>query len=1095
VPQADRPLVETIDLACAWFCRSHPSADHLLRKSAVQRFLPAHLDFSLMAVCARCGHENRAEARFCDSCGSPLEVVAPERRKLATMLFCDLSGSTAMGERVDAESVRELMFSYFHEMRGAIERHGGTVEKFIGDAVMAVFGVPTAHEDDALRAVRAAWEMQERLTALNEELERRFGSTIALRIGLSTGEVVAGEASARQALVTGDAVNVAARLEQAASPGEILIGDPTYRLVRDAVSVEPVSPLTLKGKSEPLPAYRLIHVEAAAPARTRRLDTPMVGRHNELALLRQALAEAAGGHPALVTVVGEPGVGKSRLASELMACAEGFQILSGRCLEYGEGITYWPIAEIVRQAAGIRDEHSREEARARIGSLLPDEGAAVVAQAIGVAEGEAGITEIAAAIAGLLESLAQDAPLLVLVDDIHWGEEALLELLASVPGQIAGARVLVLGLARPELVEERSWDATVRLQPLEESDSTTLVGQLLGEADLPEGLAARIAGAAAGNPLFVEELVGMLIDERLLERQNGRWAAASGLAEFTVPPTLRELLGARLDRMPAGERSALERGAIEGQVFHRGAVSALSATSEVALLPERLNALAEKEFVRPAPAEFVDDAAYRFRHILIRDAAYDALPKRTRADLHERYADWLEERAGGRVAEYDEILGFHLERAYRLLEELGPVSEDARRLASRGAEHLGSAAQRARARRDAGAAIGLLLRTAGLRPPRDATRLELLESAGHLLFDAGDLPGGMSIFEEAFAEARAADNRPLAARLEMFVAWGRLLLDPGHGVAPILALGERLEPALREAGDDLSLARLHDMRAYCFDLLRQSAEVEREAEIAIGYARRAGNRWHELELHWWLLWQLPQGPRPVEDALARSREMYADVAGDGAAEAAYLESLGLLEAMRGRFEEARTAGDRSIGIREELGLHLLLAKLLPWRGITELLAGDPQAAASVFRRAYEAAEGGGDVESASNAASWLIEALLAQDRHVDAEVLVPAAERAEAGDAVGPQVRSRCARAKVLSRKGAATEAGALTRSAVDLARGTDDLGLQGMSLDALAEVLAAGGRYADARTAAEAALEAYERKGNTVSAEAARRFLDQLDR
>ena len=295
-------------------------------------------------------------------CGSPLEPAAPERRKLATMLFCDMSGSTAMGERVDAESVREMMFSYFHEMRAAIERHGGTVEKFIGDAVMAVFGVPTAHEDDALRAVRAAWEMQERLVALNEQLEQRYGSTIALRIGVNTGEVVAGEGTTRQALVTGDAVNVAARLEQTAAPGQVLIGEPTLRLVRDAVSVEAVEPLALKGKSEPVPAYRVLAIDAAAPALSRRLDTPMVGREAELTQLESMLDETKRGRCLLATVVGEPGVGKSRLAAELIAGAHDVQVLRGSCLQYGEGITYWPIAEIVRQAAGIRDEHSREEA-------------------------------------------------------------------------------------------------------------------------------------------------------------------------------------------------------------------------------------------------------------------------------------------------------------------------------------------------------------------------------------------------------------------------------------------------------------------------------------------------------------------------------------------------------------------------------------------------------------------------------------------------------------------------------------------------------------------------------------------------------------
>ncbi|MDQ3210750.1 MAG: AAA family ATPase, partial [Actinomycetota bacterium] len=290
-----------------------------------------------MPTCARCGADNRPEARFCDSCGSPLAAAPPERRKLATLLFCDMSGSTAMGERVDAESVREMMFSYFHTMRGAIEGHGGTVEKFIGDAVVAVFGVPVAHEDDALRAVRAAAEMQRRLGDLNEKLLRRYGSTIALRIGVNTGEVVAGDPSSRQTFVTGDAVNVAARLEQAARPGEVLVGEATYRLVRHAVAVEPVEPIAAKGKAEPVPAYRLLRVEEAAPAQERRLDAPIVGREEELAVL---LAEYGRSREErrcrLATVVGEAGVGKSRLAEELLAgvAPEG-RVLRGRCLSYG----------------------------------------------------------------------------------------------------------------------------------------------------------------------------------------------------------------------------------------------------------------------------------------------------------------------------------------------------------------------------------------------------------------------------------------------------------------------------------------------------------------------------------------------------------------------------------------------------------------------------------------------------------------------------------------------------------------------------------------------------------------------------------------
>jgi class 3 adenylate cyclase len=1012
------------------------------------------------------------------------------------MIFCDLSGSTAMGERVDPESVRDMMFSYFHEMRGAIERHGGTVEKFIGDAVMAVFGVPVAHEDDALRAVRASWEMRRRLELLNEELERRFGSRITLRIGVNTGEVVAGDATVRQSLVTGDAVNVAARLEQAASPGEILVGETTYRLVRDAVEVEPVDPLSVKGKSAPLAAFRLTGVEVTAPARARHLDTPMVGREVELARLREKLLEAVSGRAVLATVIGEAGVGKSRLTAELIAEAEStFSVFSGRCLPYGEGITYWPLAEIVRDAARIRDEHSRGEALARLGGLLPGPAASVVAQAIGMSDGEAATDEIAVAFSELFASLGQERPLLVLVDDIHWAEPALLDLLALL-GSRGGAGQLILCLARPDLLEEHpAWEVTVRLEPLEEEASTTLVRRLLGEAALPDALARRIAAAAAGNPLFVEELVGKLIDDGMLERRNGGWAAPGTLEQLSIPPTLRELLGARLDRLPPKERSALERGAVEGQVFHVGAVLALSANRDRGDVAESLRALEERDYVRPARADFVDESAFRMRHILIRDAVYEGIPKKTRAALHERFAEWLQSKTGERASEYDEILGYHFERAYRLREELGPVSARDKVLALRAADRLGAAGRRAFARREARAAVNLLLRSADLRPAGDATRLELIEAGGNLLLDAGHLVRARSVLETAVDEARAAGNEPVAARIDIYATWIGFMLDPAFGVAAVLAVTDRAETVLREVEDHHGLARVHDMRAYVFDILHRSSEVEREAELAIAHARAAGSRFHEFEFYWWLFWQLPQGPRSVEDAIRRAQELRRQIENDRAAESAFLESLGELEAMRGRFAEARALVGESMAIRRELGLDMLLWKMQPKLGAVELLADNPQAAESIFRETYEEQARRGDVETSAYAASRLVEALVTQDRFAEAEALLHAAERAEAGDAVAGRVYWRCALASILSRKGEAIAALARAREAVAIVGDTDDLNLQAAADLCVAQMEAASGRLSEAVEAAGNALRRYEQKGNVAAAKKVERLITDLPR
>ncbi len=674
-------------------------------------------------------------------CGSPLGEEEPERRKPVTLLFCDLSGSTAMGERVDAESVRELMFRYFHEMRSAVERHGGTVEKFIGDAVMAVFGVPEVHEDDALRAVRAAAEMRQRLASLNEELERRFGTRLALRIGLNTGEVVAGDSSSRQALVTGDAVNVAARLEQAAGPDEILLGEPTYRLVRDAVSVAAVQPLRAKGKSDPLPAYRLLGLIGDAPARPRRLQRRIVGRNAEFRALERAFSGVVSGRRCtMVTIVGQPGVGKSRLAEEFVSLVAGdANVLGGRCLAYGEGVTFWALAEIVRQAAGIRDEDTQERVRARLLQLVEGEEDSVliaerVAQAIGLTSGTASAHEIAWAIRRLFEALARRRPVVLLVDDLQWAEPTFLDVLTTLVEFVEDAPILLLCLARPELLEGgRPSEATIHLQPLSETESMRLIDDVLGEATLTSRAREGILKAAGGNPLFVEELLAMLVEQGLLQREDGEWITTEDLARIGIPPTISALLAARLERLEPRERAAIERGSVEGQIFHRGAIVELSPPEARSAVREDLESVVEKDFIEPAEAAFSDEAAFRFRHILIRDAAYAAMPKKLRAELHQRFAEWLEQRAGDRIVEHEEILGYHLEQAYRLRAELAPVDAPGRELARAAARRLASAGQRALARGDLPAARSLFARTSTLLPPGDPIRLTLLPDRGAAL--------------------------------------------------------------------------------------------------------------------------------------------------------------------------------------------------------------------------------------------------------------------------------------------------------------------------------------------------------------------------
>jgi class 3 adenylate cyclase len=594
-----------------------------------------------VAVCPACGRDNPEGFQFCGFCASPL---APgdgrEVRKTVTVLFSDVTGSTELGELLDPESLRDVLARYFDLARTVVQRHGGTVEKFIGDAVMAVFGVPAAHEDDAIRAVRAASEIRANLAALNDELERTSGVRLETRTGVNSGEVVAGDPSSGQSFVSGDTVNVAARLEQAAQPGEILIGAGTLSLVRDAVRVEATEPLPLKGKAEPVPAFRLLEVLAGAPAHARRLDSPMVGRDDELQQVLDAFERVEGGHSCeLVTVVGEAGVGKSRLTTEVLSRLAGrATVLEGRSLPYGEGITFWALAEMVRQAAGIGDADPPAGAFARIDELLDgvDDAALVrdrVGAAIGLGDATGAIQETYWAARRLLESLAAERPVVAVFDDIHWAEPTLLDLLEYVAGFSRNHSVFLLCMARPELREIRpEWDragTVVTLPPLDHASSDDLIANLVGFAHLPSEIRDRIVEAAEGNPLFVEEMLRSLIDDGVLRRDDGSWVVTADLARLQAPGTIQALISARLDRLQDEERAVIQRASVVGQVFFWGAVTELSPDDARRAVGANLQMLQRKELIRPEASSFAGQDAFRFSHLLVRDAAYESIPKRT----------------------------------------------------------------------------------------------------------------------------------------------------------------------------------------------------------------------------------------------------------------------------------------------------------------------------------------------------------------------------------------------------------------------------------------------------------------------------------
>jgi class 3 adenylate cyclase/tetratricopeptide (TPR) repeat protein len=1027
------------------------------------------------------------------------DTAPHEVRKTVTVVFADVAGSTGLGERLDPESVRRIMHRYFEEMRAVVERHDGTVEKFIGDAVMAVFGIPRVHEDDALRAVRAAAEMHERLEALNGELEREWDVRLEMRIGVNTGEVVAGDPAAGPSLAVGDAVNVAARLEQAAEPGQVLIGEGTYRLVRDAVEVDDPEELLLRGRAAPSGALRLRGVRPGVPGRARRLDRTMIGRRRELAVLEQAYERTAReGACRLCTVLGPAGIGKSRLVREFVSLLpEEARVAEGRCLPYGEGITYWPVAEVVKALVGVADDDSAEAVQERLAGLLrgEDDGELVatkVAAAVGLGSGTVATEEASWALRRLLETLARERPLLVVFDDVQWGEETFFDLLEHVLDRSRDASVLIVCLARPELLDLRpGWGSgranatSVVLEPLAGEECMHLVQRLLGEGELDERAEASLLERAGGNPLFVEEMVAMLLDEGLLERQNGRWLVAGDVGAVAIPGTIQALLEARLDRLPAEERQVIERGAVEGEVFHREALGVLL---DGLALEAPLQSLVRKEMLRPARGTFTGADAYRFGHLLIRDAAYAAIPKEVRADLHRRFAAWLELAAGDRVVEHEEILGYHLEQAFRYRTELGRrTDEDAVETAAGAARWLGSAGRRAAGRGDVPAAAKLLERAVGLVPEEDDGRSEIELLLGWALTQSGEFAAAEAIFDAVVVRAAARGDRRtqirgLVERMDVVI-----IVRPEGAATEMFRIAEEVIPEMEELGDDRGLARAWRMKAFANNMLARYGPTAEALERGLAHAERAGDTAISSEILSWLPTRLARGPVPVPHALDRCRELLAQAAGDLPAEAGALAGIALLEAMSGRFDEGRAAERRSRAIKDELGLRFTLAVGDIWRGELELLAGDLAAAEDAFRAAGDVLSERGDRNFYPTAAAGLARAHFHQGRRDESWKALRDAEAKTASDDFITVVWTLGTRARLLELDRRHDEAREAAERGVELAFETDDLNLQAESLTELADVVQDEPR---ARSALEDAVRVAEQKGNVVLARQARERL-----
>ena len=1055
-----------------------------------------------MQVCPNCGEENPDKFRLCGYCGTKLAAtVLQEVRKTVTIVFSDLKGSTNLGEALDTETLREVLNTYFREMQAVLERHGGRVEKFIGDAIMAVFGLPRLHEDDALRAVRAAHEMQARLRSLNEELDRRWGVRLENRTGVNTGEVVAGDVTTGQRLVTGDAVNTAARLEQAAPAMEILVGEPTYRLVRDAVEVEPVEPLDLKGKAEPVPAYRLIGV-TGGEGFSRRLDAPMVGRQNEIAALTKTFERAVdSGTCHLVTILGQAGAGKSRLTQEFIThVGHEADVLTGRCLAYGEGITFWPLSEAVRQAAGISEEDPPKLAREKLAGLLPADATDVaerLAAVMGLSTNTFALEETFWATVKLFEVLAARRPLALVFDDIHWAEPTFLDLIEHIADNAVGPLVLVCP-ARHELLENRGgWGegtpsrTRISLTPLSPEESELIVQNLLGHTGLPGEVASKISEAAEGNPLFVEQMLSMLIDEGVIRPEDGRWVLRDASVSFSVPPNISALLAARLDRLVAEERAVLERGSVIGQVFYKGAVQELFSDELKDQVGANLASLTLKQLVRPDEPAFGDEESFRFQHMLIRDVAYRGLLKRARADFHAGFALWLERIAGQRVTEYEEMLGYHLERAYRYLVELGPGDDRTQETGSAAARWLGSAGRRAFARGDMPAAANLLERAASLLPTEDSWRLDLLDDLSEALVEVGELSRAETLIEEGVRAAAGSPDRRLRADLELAQLWVRVWADPEVRSEDVRPQLERTIAVFEEVGDQLGLANAWRLFGTLHGIACQYGEAEKSIRRALDHAKLAGDRRQEARNLSLFAQAATYGPEPVEEAIARCEEALVQAAGHRKNGAIILGTLSQLEAMRGNFERARDLYRRERATFEELGAKLDAASTSMDSGHVEMLADDHVAAERELRRDFEQLTAIGEKYFLSTIAGLLAHALYLQGRYDEADEFSRHAEEASAPEDVESQAIWRRARAKVFARRGRFEEAETLAREAHRLMLPTDAPIWKGNTLLDLAEVLELAGKRDEALPLIDEALLLYEGtegKGDVVSATRARK-------
>ena len=925
-------------------------------------------------------------------------------RKLVTVLFVDLVDSTEHLAGRDPEVVRRQVTRFFDEVAHCIVTHGGTVEKFAGDAVMAAFGIPLAHEDDAERAVRAGLATLAKVRELD----------LQARIGIESGEVVS-EDGHDSTFATGEPVNLAARLQQEAKPGEILVGPGTASLVQGRVELEPLSPIEIRGFVRPVARHRVVcAIELGRPLRS--LAAPLVGRDAELALLENTFARTIRDKRAtLVTIYGDPGVGKSRLAREFVAGLDRAVVLSGRCLPYGEGVTYWPLAEMVKASAGITDDDPLDEAQRKIRECCEDEAVAdLLGLAVGVleaVEGERGQQEITWAARAWAEQLAAANPLVLVFEDVHWGEEPLLDLVEHLAAWVREQPLLLLCIARPELLDVRpAWGGgraratALELEPLQPEESAELVEALTAELELPIDIAAVLA-KTEGNPLFVEETIRMLAERP----RDG--------AE-RIPDTLQALIAARIDRLPGAERTLLQRAAAMGRIFMAGALAQLSPELDVS---DALDGLLLRDLiVREPRATISGEQAFKFRHVLIREVAYAGLSKMSRAELHRAFAGWLKERAGDELVE---IRAFHLDQAARLLAELdGSAPHD---LSEEAAEALTHAGRRALSREAFRSARKLLLRASELAPT-----LERRYFAGRAAWRLGDMTAVIVEMEDVAAVAASHGERRLQGRA--LTALAEAVLNQR---ADAVAARELAEQAIEVLADEPPDIRFEAFRAATAvaTWLSDGASFERWAKLALEASREAGRKDQEAAITMSLAqaYILRLELDEAEPLVERVAELAAE-SGSVVGRADALLVRGGFDNWRGNEADAEVAYSAARDLYREIGNTAAEAGATMMIGRLAMVQGDLPRAEKLLADAVRTMKGLNDRSKLCEAQRSLAEVYVQLGRLEEAERFA-----LEARESVGPEDRvsistTKASLAAVRAAQGRDDEAERLLREAVD---------------------------------------------------------------